>query len=693
MASNLKKRLTGSWPDIIFLFTAIWLFGPVLFSGGTTLIDDTDDPARNYFANSWVIQHQNGLWNCEGFNYPYGENIFYIDCNPLFLIITKSITTLLPFLKNYWLFILHSLYTLSFALAGMWYHRIFRRWGANQVTAFLCAFAILGLSPQMFRLGGHLGLGIMCFFPALILLFDVHRTKAVHYILIVLCACASALAHPYLGAITAGTFFLTALFSIFFSGGRWHSKDTRVFLFKAAAVVAGTGIFYALVYLTDHHPDRTTLMRLHPDNYASWKGLFTTYKEYFIRDFLVIKYRDIGYEGIVYPGIIALLTALPAGAILMVTLRNKTPEYIFLRSLILTAICLYIFAMGYPMRWAPAYFEKTLIEQFRVLNRFTWPAAYTLLLLSGWFFIWLQKNLPTRYATLILLPVLLFPVLESGYRIRELHRQIGDPNFLQQVAPEPGYSAGFLLPIPYFSTGSDLIHRQAAPEALLKSYGMSYTTGLPMIGGHLIRTSIPETENWINGLSQTGNSTFHPGKALVFMTGTPQTFLEETLMRSSYQTASPVFLTLDFSQVQPISVDTLVYSGYEELADNITGKNGKGLYIPPGEFRSALPPGKEWLKNTGTWFIRFWYNFRELHGRDHVMLLVNADGEWLKTVPCAQVSEVKGEWALVDLAIHDIPAPGDSVKVVFHNYSTPGKPLNFVVDDIEILSETMGRPK
>lgn len=687
MARDLKKRLIGCWPDVLFLATAIWLFGPVLFSGGTRLIDDTDDPARNYFANGWIIKHQSGLWNCEGVNYPYGENIFYIDCNPLFLVITKSITTVLPFLENHWLFILHSLYALSFALAGIWYHRIFRQWGANQVTAFLCAFAILGLSPQMFRLGGHLGLGIMCFFPAMILLFSSQRKKATHYILIMLSACASALSHPYLGAITAGTFILTAFFSIVFSGFRFRNKDTQVFLVKAAAVILGTGIFYALVYLTDHHPGRTTLMRLHPDNYATWKGLFTTYKEYFIRDFLVIKYRDIGYESIVYPGIIALLTAIPAGALLLMTLRNKNPEQVFLRSFILAAICLYIFAMGYPMRWAPGYFDKTLIEQFRVLNRFSWPAAYAFLLISGWFFIQLQKKWPGVFVSVLLLPVLLFPVFESGYRIRELHRQIGDPNFLYLEVPQPVHSTDFLLPVPTFSTGSDLIHRQATQEALLRTYGASYSRGLPMIGGHLIRTSIPETENWINGLAQNGKSSFQPGNALLFMTGKPQTLLEEILVRSSQSTTHPDFFTLDFSQVSSLRADTLFYMDYEELADNIPGRTSKGLYVSPGEFRSALTPGKEWLKNTGPWFIRFWYNCRELHGRDHVVLLVNKDGEWLKSVQCSQVSEVQSEWALVDLAIHDLPAPGDSVTVVFHNYSTPAKPLDFIVDDLEILLE------
>ena len=108
-------------------------------------------------------------------NYPFSENIMYTDCHPLQANLLKFINQFFPEVSNYSIGIINSFMILSIAITGLFLYLIFIKLGVSSLLSVLGALAITILSPQLFRLTGHLALSYSFFIPItiyLLLLFE-----------------------------------------------------------------------------------------------------------------------------------------------------------------------------------------------------------------------------------------------------------------------------------------------------------------------------------------------------------------------------------------------------------------------------------------------------------------------------------------------------------------------------------------
>src|SRR5690606_32370680 len=79
--------------------------------------------------------------------------------------------SIVPFLNDYSIGILHALIFLSMIVTPMIYHKIFSRLSVDVVPAILISFAISILTPQFIKLhSGHYALIYACIFPLILLL-------------------------------------------------------------------------------------------------------------------------------------------------------------------------------------------------------------------------------------------------------------------------------------------------------------------------------------------------------------------------------------------------------------------------------------------------------------------------------------------------------------------------------------------
>ncbi len=104
----------------------------------------------------------------------------YTDCHPAMAFFLKITTSIFPSLSHYTIGILNLTLLLSLVLTSLLLYLIFKKIGISQLIATLGAFSIMVLSPQLFRLTGHLSLSYSFFIPLtiyLILLFEEKEQK------------------------------------------------------------------------------------------------------------------------------------------------------------------------------------------------------------------------------------------------------------------------------------------------------------------------------------------------------------------------------------------------------------------------------------------------------------------------------------------------------------------------------------
>ena len=215
------------------------------------------DSTKNYFVYLYHITVDKSFINFTGLNYPFGEHLLYTDCQPLLTFIFK----LLPFTHNYLIGILHLLILFSYIITPCIYYKIFKLFKVNTFVAFCSGFAIVILSPQLMRIGGHFGLSYACFTPLLIYFlvkYSLYPSNQLRFIVLIFNFLLFFM-HPYIGI---GSCLLTLLYLVLFefTGAiNWRKGFTSIFFMGLIPII----LFRVFMLLTDTHVgDRTTLMVL-----------------------------------------------------------------------------------------------------------------------------------------------------------------------------------------------------------------------------------------------------------------------------------------------------------------------------------------------------------------------------------------------------------------------------------------------
>ncbi|MDX2171849.1 MAG: hypothetical protein SFY56_01935 [Bacteroidota bacterium] len=509
--------LNKDWKIVIALFICTFLYyfiylKEVFLNANSILSTVGGDSTKNYFTFIYHIVNDKSALNFSGLNYPFGEHLVYTDCQPLLTFILR----LLPFTQNYLIGILHLLILFSYVVTPCIYFKIFRLFHVNALIAFLSGLAIVILSPQLMRIGGHFGLSYGCCIPLLIYFLIKYSLKPSRkiYIAVLIYNFLLFFIHPYMGM---GLCLLTLLYLALFklvAKINWGKWLTATLLMGLMPII----LFKVFMFITDKHVERSDFP-FGADVYVSnVPCVFVSYFggpfEHFMKQIIKVGNRE--WEGVAYVGFFANFLIVLVAILALVFFRKYRFNKIAL-VLFLCGIIMLLFSFGLHTQLLKSLnIEIVALNQFRSPGRFAWFFYYILPIflivsLNKLFTDLFNKN-SLKWMIPIALLFLSFNLLEGHYYNRMMfgnafkvknvfnYNLLSDAekkliNKVKEIKPQA------ILPMPFYHYGSEVIDRSGTDLCYI-SMLVAYHCNLPIIGAHLSRTSVPESVEEIGLLNK-----------------------------------------------------------------------------------------------------------------------------------------------------------------------------------------------
>ena len=494
-----------------FLYYFIYL-KHIFLNANNVLSTLNGDSFKNYYVFIHHIINDPDLINFPSFNYPFGEHIVYTDAQPLLTFIFR----LLPFTHNYLIGLMHLLILFSFVITPCIYFKIFKLFKVNSIVAFFSSLAVVILSPQLMRIGGHFGLCYACFIPLLIyflIKYSLHPTKKI-YVTVLILNFLLFFIHPYFGM---GLCLLTLIYVFLFE----LINKTNWLRFFLATILMGILpiiLFKLVMLITDTHSDRPE-WAYGADVYVSNPAsVFVSYFggpfEHFMKQIIKVGNRE--WEGVSYVGFfVNFLIVLIA--ILSIVFFKKYKFNKIVVILFLSSIILLLFSFGlHTMILKSLNIEIAALSQFRSAGRFAWFFYYIvpifLIVSLNKFFTDLFNKNALKWMIPLAFLFLTFNIIEGHYFFRMIFsntfdvKNVFNYNYLNKnekklVAEVNSLNAQAILPVPFYHKGSETIDRNGT-ESYYISMLLSYHCNLPIISAFLARTSVTETVEEIGLLNE-----------------------------------------------------------------------------------------------------------------------------------------------------------------------------------------------
>lgn len=506
-----------------FLFVGYFYHEP-LQHPGRYLFAGSGDAIKNYYTYAWYIEKNPGHVEFSGMNYPYGEHFLYTDCHPLLAVCLRGLSTVFPGIATHDVAILNTFMLLSLVLTAYVLFLVFSELKVSPLLGILGSLAILSLSPQLFRLSGHLALSYSFAIPLTIYYIlrlenSGHQRK--YYVYLLLSNLVWFYTHAYLGMIC--TTLLAAYSGVKFLGELFARKKLAwgYYAGLAAGIVLPVAIFFSLTKLTDTHTGRTDnpwgLFEFH----AGWSDVFLPSQKPF-GPYIHEQYPDLrqNWEAWSYIGLMSVVFFLFfIGASVKRSLERKKPSLDDrwmdsqpLRVLWIASIFVLLFSMLYPFRWHLEFLldKLSVIKQFRSIGRFAWVFYFV----SGICTIYLTDRWAQRLKTqgkrftafVFILAVPIFMAREGlPYHEQVAASLVQTPNLFDETQTDDAFRQGLatvnpdeyqaIVPMPYYHIGSENFSRTATQKIYKLTKLFSYHTGLPSTGCYLTRISIWESKN------------------------------------------------------------------------------------------------------------------------------------------------------------------------------------------------------
>jgi len=508
-----------------------YMYQDVLLYPNSFLFNDSGDAIKNYFTYA-AQSKSNGWIQSTLMNYPYGETIFYLDCHPLLTWMLHGLGNLFPGISEYSVGILHILMILSLFFTVVFVYLIFCELRLNRWWAAIGAFGIMLMSPQIFRMTGHLALSYAVFIPLtwyLTIRFYNSRDKFTWSLLIGMNVLFWYLIHAYLGMIALSFValqFLSELF-VFKRGGY---KLVREWIQFGIQVLIPAIVFWSLVTFTDHHIGRTTNPWGFFSDNANLETIFLPHHG-ILRQWLdpVINFHHQNWDGWAYIGVSStlVLTLLIIGWIQRKRKQSTGMTIVFeqvagqqiLRRALFASVLLLLFAMAIPfnlglqflLEWFP------VIKKFRGNGRFAWVFYYAMTVTSVYVLHCIYfhdgfKKLSRPGVKIATIIFLLLYIGEGWPYHRDVAGQYGKfPNTFSSTHLPAYYEDGLgvidpsqfqaILPLPFYHKGSENFAVESTDNIYRTSMTLAYHTQLPIWGNYSTHTSIPEAKNSLQTLS------------------------------------------------------------------------------------------------------------------------------------------------------------------------------------------------
>jgi hypothetical protein len=527
---ELKKKYGLILTMVLAVIFTFIFYGSVVLASGHFFFGSSGDGIKNYFTYASYISNNTSYTNFEGMNYPYGEHFFYTDCHPLPAFLLKALSELFPGIGNSSVGILNYMMLLSLVITAIILYLIFICLNINVIIAVAGSLAIMVLSPQTLRMTSHYALSYSFFIPLtiyLLILYEKYTSKKYAYFL-ALSNLFWFMVHAYLGMIAISILFVYLLVRFISDAITRRRMAWIVYIMYIIAVFVPVIIFVAIVKLTDTHIGRTT----NPWGFFEYQASFSTVFLPMFKPLYPIIMKSIpgvkqGFEGMAYIGLVSsiflLLYLVVSVKGLIQRIRSRSVkawiESREIKLLLITAVILLFFSMGYPFKgkYESLLNDLEIIKQFRSVGRFAWVFYFVtgicsviiLDKLSGFL---IHRN--HKWVAIILI------ILASSFMIWEgiaYHRSVSksiarSPNLFNKDMLEASLAEATtqidagkyqaIIPMPFYHIGSANNQKAADNKIYRLSMIFSYHLNLPIFGSYLTRISIPESKNMFQLFSE-----------------------------------------------------------------------------------------------------------------------------------------------------------------------------------------------
>lgn len=587
-------------------------FGDVILHADEFLFGASGDGLKNYFAVAFQVIHGEGSW-FSGMLYPYGDLLVFADGQPL---LTKVFSWFVePDVNNgsQIIAIMNLLMIGSLVVTAWCVHRLLVWNYVNAWFAVPFAVTIAFLSPQVARFIGHYALGYTFFVPmAWLLIAGFSRTKwpwiwTIFTSIIVL---LFGFLHPYylfifvilLGAIVGWELLIN----------KFQFKKVDHLLARGFAMLVPLVVFMAYQKWIDPYTDRPTSPSGMFSYMSSFQSIFvpvadpfrSLFNSYFFRIF-----QPTSWEGNAYVGMVATFTAFVSLLALgkrLVKRRWKTITHPVLppvlKAAFIPGIITLLFAMGLfhnlGLSWLSEFVSP--IKQFRSLGRVAWIFYY---IFSVWtvyhlyvlfrHFRSINKGKYTYHISVIVGLCAFLWMLDATVNVKYnksmMLNRTAKEAFSDHYASQ-WKAAGLniashqaILPLPMMLVGSEKIGLEVGHESLRHAMIGSFSSGLPIVGGAMSRTSIDVTEKTAQLISNSLlprpilDDFIQDKKILILQSNEPLSAEEKHLLSN----AEKVFENNDY-QLYSTSVSNIksLYTAVSILADSATYAAHSGYLVP-----------------------------------------------------------------------------------------------------------------
>jgi len=500
-----SKNLLYSLLTFFLAFIVLTFFyHQVLVDPNNYLFAPSGDGIQNYYTYLFHAKYDAEFWNFSGMNYPFQEHVVYAGAQPLlsWLIGVFGI-------EYYGVGILNFLMLISFPICAVFLVKIFRHYEVPNSISIVAAIAIAFMSPQVFRMTGHLSLSPVFVIPAMWWLM-ILSNKA-HQLKWSIAICVFILwfffTHPYLGLILLLFGFVFWSANILADKSKWKIYSFKIILQLLVPFI----VFQVLILMTDTHLDRLGTPAGFFDYYANWKSIFVAHHG--PMSYLTV-FFDINIGNWESWNYVGLSTAIFFGTILIYLAKNrKTVEFkkYYRNELVLfffSAYFILMFSFCFPLKYD---FLRGLVDymgplkQFRVLGRFAWIFFYVFTVFSiiGFYRIMLKRG------SLMRTKILFYGCL-GFYFVEFFPAHLGtstvvssSPNMFKKEALKPDYAElidfmevgkydAFIF-LPFTHLSSENLMLIGTEQGNFDSFILSYHSGKPMFNAIASRMSMSET--------------------------------------------------------------------------------------------------------------------------------------------------------------------------------------------------------
>lgn len=617
---SFNKHVFFSSLTVILLAAIVCFkfFGEIILHPNEFLFGYDGDGLKNYYTVAYQVIHGEGLY-FNGMLYPFGDHLIFADGQPL---LTRILQTFIePDVDNgsTIIGIMNLMMIASLVICAWCIHRILVWSYVNAWFAVPFALFIAFLSPQVARFTGHYALAYTCFVPIswlLIASFKRYEKPILSSLLSIAVVATFGFLHPYYVFIFA--IFLGASLAWEFVESRFQIPKMTHFFPKLIAVFVPLLVFVIYQKSVDPYTDRPTSPSGIYNYMASFQSVFTPtadpfrelFHSYFFRIFI-----PTSWEGHAYIGMVPVFFAFASVFLLFQRAKKRRwkilthpilPEA--LKVAFIPGIITLLFALGLfhklGLQWLSEFI--TPIKQFRSLGRVAWIFYYT-------FSIWIVYHLYVLFRyyrqnskgkhiynySLILILCGFFWMLDAIVNIKHTKAKLLDRsanevfsgNYAKQWQ-ESGVSIEdyqAILPLPMLLVGSEKIGLNNGIRSGSQAMIASFSSGLPLIGGAMSRTSSLVTEKSAQLVADSLFprpilDDFKNDLKLLVLQSNEQLTKEE--QRIAYL-GEKVFECADYKLLS-LSVEELklMYSQIALAADTLQ-KQGKHKYLSPNEFEKT----------------------------------------------------------------------------------------------------------